>query len=212
MLTNQNEHDIDLESLQAGAADYITKNWEDAAGIDRALLYALERARRDAAERKLFLAQQEFEAARLIQNRMNPQRSPHCPSWDIAGRCLSARATGGDFFDYVPLRNDRLNIVVADVSSHGMGAALVMSETRRLFRTMAKAECDLAEILTIVNQAIIEDTDDFVTLFTVQLDMRRGSFIYAGAGHDGYLVAASGEVSRLNSTGLPPGSDGRCRV
>ena len=179
MLTNQDDHDIDLESLQAGAADYIGKNWHEAAGIERALLHALERARRNAAERNLSLAQQEFEAARLIQKRMIPNRAPDCPGWDISGRCLSARATGGDFFDYVPLRHDRLNIVVADVSSHGLGAALVMAETRRLFRTMAKAECDLAEILTIVNQAIIEDTDVFVTLFTVQLDLRKRRFIYA---------------------------------
>ncbi len=205
ILTTTDDHDVDLQAIRAGAADYLVKGTVDAAELDRALIHALEFARLESAERELRRHRQELAMARGIQQRMLPGESPKLAGWDIAGRCVAANATGGDFYDYIALPNGDLNIVVADVSDHGFGAALVMSETRRLIRTLAKAECDLAEILTVMNRAIIEDTDFFVTLFTAQIDLKQRCFRYAAAGHDGYFIAASGETMHLNSTGMPLG-------
>ena len=73
---------------------------------------------------------EEFRAAQEIQQRLYPGESPTLPGFDIAGALFPAKATAGDYFDYIPMLEGCLGIVLGDVSSHGMGPALLMSETR----------------------------------------------------------------------------------
>src|SRR4051812_43663911 len=58
-------------------------------------------------------------------------------AFDIAGATYPAEATGGDYFDYLPMLNERLGIVVGDVTGHGVGPALLMAETRAYLRILA---------------------------------------------------------------------------
>ncbi len=151
--------------------------------------------------------EEDFWAARKIQQRLLPQTAPMIPGLEIAGVCQPASSTGGDFFDYVPMKNGGLGIVVADVSKHGFAPALIMTSTRRSLRFLAEMQADLGCILSGVNRAILEDTDPehFITLFFAQLDLQRRTLTYAGAGHDGYLFHPSGGFTRLPSTALPLG-------
>ena len=99
-------------------------------------------------------ASEEFRAAQEIQQRLYPLRSPALPGFDIAGALYPAKATAGDYFDYIPMLDGCLGIVVGDVSSHGMGPALLMSETRACLRTLAQTHCDVGEILTRANRVL----------------------------------------------------------
>ncbi|HXJ71547.1 MAG TPA: PAS domain S-box protein, partial [Candidatus Dormibacteraeota bacterium] len=85
---------------------------------------------RKRAERELRENQEQFRVAREIQQRLFPKSAPACPGFDIAGSSYPAEATGGDYFDYLPMLNDRLGVVVGDVTGHGVGPALLMAETR----------------------------------------------------------------------------------
>jgi serine phosphatase RsbU (regulator of sigma subunit) len=100
-----------------------------------------------------------------------------------------------------------LGVVLGDVSSHGMGPALLMSETRACLRTLAQVHSDVGEILTRANRVLAADTSDFhfVTLAMARLDPVARSMIYASAGQRGYLLRAGLDVEILDSTSLPLG-------
>lgn len=118
-----------------------------------------------------------------------------------------AKDAAGDYFDYIPMADGRLGIVVGDVSSHGMGPALLMSETRACLRMLAQASSDVGEILTRANRVLVMDTADFhfVTLALVRLDPRDRTIVYASTGQRGYVLHAAGNVTILDSTSIPLG-------
>ena len=173
----------------------------------RSIRYAIERDRRHRAEESLRDTSEEFQAAQEIQQRLYPAESPSLPGFEIAGALYPAKATAGDYFDYIPMLDDRLAVVVGDVSSHGMGPALVMSETRACLRTLAQVYSDVGEILTRANRVLAAGSSDFhyVTLAMVRLDPSDRSMVYASAGQRGYLLHPGLEATILDSTSLPLG-------
>lgn len=168
-----------------------------------------ERQRRRNAERSVRTTAVEFLAARKIQQKLFPTAAPVLPGVEVAGIARPAKATGGDYFDFVPMLNDGVGIVVGDVSGHGFGPALLMASTRAYLRAFAQTHSDLGELLTLVNRVLMLDMEDdrFVTLILARLDLRTRSLAYASAGHpSGFILDASGHVRLcLPSQGMPLG-------
>ncbi len=131
------------------------------------------------------------------------------PGFDISGKTYSAVETCGDYFDFILMKDGSIGIVIGDVSGHGIGAALIMVQTRAYLRMIAKLETDPGVILTQINQILKDDLDDthFVTLIFARLDPKRNLLEYVSAGHiPAYLLKNSGvKVEMLESTGLPLG-------
>ena len=181
---------------------------EGRGGPHGALGYASERTRRRKAERLLDTTQDDFQVARRIQQKLFPAAAPALPGLDIGGIACPAGATGGDYFDYVPMPEECVGVVFADVSGKGFGPALLMATTRAYVRAFALTHTDIGEILTLVNHALNGDSDDrFVTLLLARIDPRTRSFAYSSAGHPtGYVINPTGEVRLvLPSTGPPLG-------
>ncbi len=205
MLTGQGSESVAVAAMKNGAQDYLVKDEIDSQSLLRSIRYAVERTKREMAEQALRETQDELAAARQIQQRLFPNQPPQLDGFEISGGCRPASATGGDYFDYIPIRDGHIGIVVADVSSHGLGPALVMAGTRRLLRTLVDTHDDIGQIFTLANHAIGEDTDagQFVTMFFAAIDPQTRVMNYVGAGHAGYLIDASGSVNKLDSTSLP---------
>ena len=148
---------------------------------------------------------QEIRLAREIQQRLFPAAPLPLPGLDVAGASFPAEATGGDYFDYIPMTDNGLAVVIGDVCGHGFGPALVMAELRAYLRAFLLTRTDVGEIVGLLNRSLSSDTDRFVTLLIARLDPPTRSLVYAGAGHvPGYLLGADGRVkARLESTGLP---------
>jgi sigma-B regulation protein RsbU (phosphoserine phosphatase) len=165
------------------------------------------RHRRLQAERDLAASHEQLRLARVIQQRFFPSTSPIMPGFDLGGASYPAEATGGDYFDYFPMSEGRVGVVVADVSGHGLGPALVMSQTRAYLRALLPLGLDVSQLVTRLNDFLIADAPDelFVTLFLAELDPRDGSFVYASAGHQCFLLGPGDEVQPLDSTGMPLG-------
>ncbi len=151
----------------------------------------------------------EMRVARAIQQRLFPLTSPQPAEFDIAGACRTVQATGGDLFDFIPMRNRRIGIVIADATGHSFAAALLMVQVRAYLRALAQTHDSVSEILFQTNAMLAEDAEDdlFVTLFYACLDLENRSLVYAGAGHEGYILHATGRYERLRSTSPPLGVD-----
>src|SRR6185503_12895510 len=117
--------------------------------------------------------------------------------------------TGGDYFDYLTMLQDRVGLVVGDVAGHGVGPALLMAETRAYLRVLAGRREDPGEILTRTNAILAEDvgSERFVTLFFGRVDPKTRAFTYASAGHPaGYILDVRGAIKHiLKRTGVPLG-------
>ncbi len=146
--------------------------------------------------------------ARAVQQRLSKTKFS-LDGFDIAGANFSALETSGDYFDFIHTAEGHGLLVVGDVCGHGIGAALIMAETRAYLRAFAKVESDPANILKMLNEELVTDLgkDHYVTLILARIDPVRKTLDYASAGHiPAYLLNNAGEVIQvLESTGIPLG-------
>ncbi len=203
ILSSDDSDETALSAVQLGADDYLVKGADDRLKLIRSLRFALERKRRLAAEHELT-------AAQMIQRSLLPECSPTVPGFEIAGAMSPAVETAGDYFDFItplPVSDGSVSaMIVADVSGHGHGPAMVMAETRGCLHAFARVEKDPARILKLTHEVLTTSRHShFVTIFLALLDTEARTLTYASAGHESFLLRANGDVERLEGTGLPVG-------
>jgi phosphoserine phosphatase RsbU/P len=170
---------------------------------------AVHNAQRLQAERAERVAlDRDAAEARSIQQALLPKSSPFVPGFVISGRSVPARNVGGDWYDFIPFADGRWGLVLADVSGKGTAAALLMSATRGMLRSLAEACCTPGEVLTQLNQLLVNDfpAGKFVTMVYAVLDPVSRSVIFANAGHlRPLLIDEKGEHFLDVERGLPLG-------
>jgi len=172
-----------------------------AVAVQNALRFQEERSEREKMNR-------EAQEARSIQQALLPKSSPFIPGFAVSGVSISAGAIGGDWFDFIDLGEGRWGLVLADVAGKGTAAALLMSATRAMLRSLAEAACTPSEVLTKLNKLLVEDfpTGRFVTMVYAVLDSNKGTLTYANAGHlPPLLVDSTGARFLETEMGLPLG-------
>lgn len=198
---------LNLESDRLDAFDHgdleILRFFADAVAIviQRALLHR-QLVDRHRLEDQLRLAQE-------VQNGLLPAHAPHLPGYALAGRCIPTFAIGGDCFDYLPLPDGRLAVMVADVAGKGIPAALVMASFRTLVRSHARSDPRPAPLAEFTNGQLPEHIagPTFVTAFYGVLDPVTGDFTYVNCGHNPpLLVRHDGATEHLCCGGLPLGA------
>jgi len=171
-----------------------------AVAIENARRFRYERLEREKMER-------EGEDARAVQQALFVKAVPLVPGFAFETAWNPAGAVAGDWFDLIDLGDDRCGIVLADVSGKGMPAALLMSATRAILRTLVKVDPCPGRTLMQLNQTLMEDLPigKFVTMIYAVLDARARKITVASAGHLRPLLI-NGECSFLDvDTGLPLG-------
>src|ERR1700749_4207130 len=126
-LTGQITIDDETRGFEVGAVDYIHKPFSPAIVKARVQTHLMLRNVREQLAQQLHAIQKELETARQIQLSILPANIPHIPGLDIAARYIPMTSVAGDFYDFIVVDEKRLGIVVADVSGHGMPAALIAS-------------------------------------------------------------------------------------
>ena len=150
----------------------------------------------------------EAEEARTIQQALLPRTSPLIPGFRVSGLTIPAGSVGGDWYDFIPLSGGRWGLVLADVSGKGTAAALLMSATRGMLRSLAQTSSGPAEVLTRLNNMMIDDfpSGRFVTMVYAELDPSTRVLRIACAGHLApLLVDPSGHRWINHEHGLPLG-------
>ena len=172
-----------------------------AVAVHNARRFTDEREQRERMSR-------EAEEARSIQQALLPRTSPLIPGFRVSGLSIPAGSVGGDWYDFIPLSDGRWGLVLADVSGKGTAAALLMSATRGMLRSLAQTGSGPAEVLTRLNNMMIEDfpSGRFVTMVYAELDPSTRVLRIASAGHLApLLVEPSGHRWINHEHGLPLG-------
>ena len=188
-------------AMNRGAFDFVTKpiDFKDLELTIEKTMTHLSMMREALKHRAQLLAlHQELRVARDIQMSILPQRFPSTATCDTHAIMTPAQDVGGDFYDVFHLPEQRLGIVMADVSGKGVPAALFMMVSRTLVKGNAVSNLSPGEALTQVNNLLGEENERamFVTLLFGIFDTTSGSFTYANAGHCAPYLVRSGEKPR----------------
>jgi sigma-B regulation protein RsbU (phosphoserine phosphatase) len=170
-----------------------------AVAVHNARLFSRDRAERQEAHR--------------IQQALFPKSSPAISGYVVDGHCAPAGAVGGDWYDYLTLPDGKIGFVLADVSGKGMPAAMLMSATRGVLRSLAMTLSSPADVLAALNRFLVSDLppEKFVTMVYAVLDPKTHTVTYANAGHLWPVLLAgkssvAGEPKHLQTcSGLPLG-------
>ena len=176
--------------------------WDVAAAFNR-MADGLERGRRLEAERQRM--EDELALARRIQARLLPPGPPLVPGLELHGLSEPALQVGGDYYDFIPVGDGRVALVIADVSGKGVPAALLMSAFRASLLSQLVPGAETGPVLARVNAFLHRSVEPgrFVTAFLALVDPRDGRTVFTNAGHNPpMLVRRGGAVERLEAGGL----------
>jgi len=146
----------------------------------------------------------ELEIARELQLKLLPTGPPTVPGLDIAGYSDPATEVGGDYYDYLTLRNGHPAIVVGDVAGHGMPAGLLMAVAKSAIHTQLQSENPPSVLMERLTKTLLQMSADnqFMTLVFVELDLAGGRLVYSNAGHhypDVLVLYSDGVVEAVDA-------------
>lgn len=165
--------------------------------LTNSMSQSLENARLFNETQRMFnQMESEMELARQAQKSILQRQPPRYPGYDFGSLIIPARAVGGDFFDFIPIEDEQLCILIGDVSDKGLPAALYMAITLSLARVETGRNKNQQKIVENINKFLLKmNANMFVTLLYCTLDIRTGNFQYARAGHlPPILVNADGNI------------------
>lgn len=157
-------------------------------------------------------AERDLQAAATIQQNLMPSEPPVVPGFEIVGWNRPADETGGDYYDWVQLDDERVAICIADVTGHGLGPAMITCFCRAYARTALRVENRIATAMNRLNSELMNDLGDgrFVTFAAIVLTPNEGRVLSSSAGHGPLLVHRhrDGSVDSFNADTLPLGIHG----
>ncbi len=162
---------------------------------------------RDKYSRELEWKKKELQIARNIQKSFLPKVIPQLKNFDLFALNIPAMEVGGDFYDFIPIGEDKMGLVIADVSGKSVPAALFMAFSRTILQ--AKATKNPESTINDVNNFITREAEDgmFVTLFYAVLDLPEKTLSYVNAGHNPPMIfnGKNEDIKELKTRGMALG-------
>jgi MFS family permease len=154
----------------------------------------------------------ELEIARQVQLGFLPKSLPQIPGLEVASLCLPAKEVGGDYYDFVRLDQNRLAIVIGDVSGKGISAAFYMTLMKGLLQAQARAEFSPRQVMISLNRLFYENVErgTFISMIYAVFDLHKQTVTLARAGHNPVIVKAGNHPGsrKLFPRGLALGLEG----
>jgi sigma-B regulation protein RsbU (phosphoserine phosphatase) len=192
---------------RASRTPFSAEDREFAQTLARHAAAALEGARLRAIRMQKLRQDRELQLAREIQRGLLPARSPMVPGFEVAADSRSCYEVGGDSYDWIPLENGRLALVIGDVAGKGTPASLLMASVQASVHTLA-GTAGPARVMERLNHFLFvrSQVNRYVTLFYGELDTEARQLAYVNAGHvPPYHVASDGTCRRLSTGGMALG-------
>ena len=153
----------------------------------------------------------DLKIARDIQRVLLPSQAPSVNGFEISGINIPARQVSGDYFDYIKVDDERLGVVIADVSGKGIPASLIMAMCRSVLRSEARQNPSASDVLRKVNRQLYPDIkeDMFISMAYVILDHAHNAVTLSRGGHDAPLLyqRTTETVTTLKPPGMALGID-----
>jgi len=168
----------------------------------------IENARLHEEEHALFKLREEMRLANEIQVNLLPHRPPEIPGYQICGKSIPAKEVGGDYFDFIPLGNEKIAFCLGDISGKGIPAALLMANLQATLRGQTILNFSCKDCISFANKLLYLNTDakKYATLFYGILDYRNNQISYCNAGHNNpILISKDKKVERLSIGGIVVG-------
>lgn len=191
----------------AGDAQLLSIAASHSAGVLEKARLRAEAAEKERLQREQQQMEKELLLARDIQMRLVPEAALEHGPWRAEGRLEPAKQVGGDYFDYF-LLDDKLVVMLADVSGKGVPAALLVSTVQGTLRALADGKRPAADVVRGLNAVVARQAGAgrFVTLFYAELDPRAWELRYVNAGHNYPLLRRQdGSLEPLSVGGVPLG-------
>jgi phosphoserine phosphatase RsbU/P len=154
-------------------------------------------------DRQLKEIQKELEVARRIQLSILPGEFPTSTDFRVAARYVPMTSVAGDFYDYIISADHQVGLLIADVSGHGVPAALIASMVKLAAASQRAVAAKPCQFLTGMNSALLGNTQDqFVTAAYAHLNSESGELRYSAAGHPPLLLVRNGRVTQIEENGL----------
>jgi sigma-B regulation protein RsbU (phosphoserine phosphatase) len=204
-LTGKTEAGDETKGFEVGAVDYIHKPFSPAVVKARVHTHLVLREAREQLARQLLFINNELEMAREIQLSILPQETPKIPGLEITARYVPMSSVAGDFYDFIIVDEKHVGVLIADVSGHGLPAALIASMLKFALAAESPHAHDPARVLAGLNQCLCgKFKRHFVTAAYVFVDMEKNSMRYASAGHPPLLLwrVSTGCASEVLQNGL----------
>ncbi|UFS69677.1 SpoIIE family protein phosphatase [Geomonas sp. RF6] len=164
-----------------------------------------ERRQKEAAQLEHAKVVRDLELAKQIQLSLLPDSPPEVKGVALAARCIPATHVGGDYYDFFQRGNGLVDLVMADVSGHSVGAALIMVETRSVLRAQMQRTITTGEALNVLNELLFDDlsrAELFITMFCGKYDAETRTLSYSNAGHTPPLLFRGERWEELDAEGL----------
>src|SRR5271168_5343832 len=188
-LTGKTESEDETRGFEVGAVDYVHKPFSPMVVKARVRTHLTLRATSQQLARQLLAINTELEMAREIQLAILPSETPKIRGLDIAARYLPMSSVAGDFYDFIIVDEQHVGILIADVSGHGLPAALIASMLQVALTAQLAHAAEPGKVLAGLNQALCgKFQHNFVTAAYVYLDLEKKVMKYGGAGHPPLLL------------------------
>jgi serine phosphatase RsbU (regulator of sigma subunit) len=207
-LTSQTEAEDETKGFEVGAVDYIHKPFSAAVVKARVRTHLMLREAHAQIAQQLVEINTELEMARQIQLSILPSTTPKITGMDVVARYIPMTSVAGDFYDFIVVDERHVGILIADVSGHGLPAALIASMLQVALTAQARHVSEPGKVLAGLNQALCgKFQHNFVTAAYVYVDLEKNTMNYAGAGHPPLLLwrKSTGSASQLLENGLVMG-------
>jgi phosphoserine phosphatase RsbU/P len=204
-LTGKTETDDETRGFDVGGVDYIHKPFSPAVVKARVHTHLVLREAREQLARQLLSINHELEMARQIQLSILPRGTPKIKGLEIAARYIPMGSVAGDFYDFIIVDEQHVGILIADVSGHGLPAALIASMLQVALSAQFPHASEPGRVLAGLNRALCgKFRNHFVTAAYVFVDLEKSSMGYAGAGHPPLLLwrRSTGSATELMENGL----------
>src|SRR5271169_2288147 len=179
-LTGKTKCDEETRGFEVGAVDYIHKPFSPAVVQARVHTHLVLREAREQLARQLLTINNELEMAREIQLSILPHEVPTIRGLGIAARYLPMNSVAGDFYDFILVDERRVGILIADVSGHGLPAALIASMLKVALSAQTAHAADPARVLNGLNHSLCGKFKyHFVTAAYIFVDMEKQIMRYA---------------------------------
>ena len=173
--------------------------------LTNTFVIALENYRLFLKEIEQKKLESELQLALDIQKQLLPKNQIYHNDYQIIGMSKPCKTVGGDYFDYFPLNQKEIMVVIADISGKGMPAALLMSNLQASIRSLSLMNIELPQMVKSVNSLLYHNTapDKFATLFVGKLDAANHKFEYINAGHNPPIhINCKNEIKELSEGGI----------